>query len=101
MSTHPIVVILQTVDADCHRMHARLQQCLQFLGRQGQSVAHHAPRESTFVDATSAFHDVAPHERFASRYDDEHLVGIGLCSNRVQHSEEVLTRHVGLPHCRG
>ena len=50
---------------------------MQLLSRQRQPVAHHAPRKSTLVDAKSTFHDVAPQEWLASRYDDEHLMGIG------------------------
>ena len=94
IAAHPVVVGLQTVKADGHRMDAGPLESLPALGREVQGVGHHTPREAFLIDGASALFDVAAHQRLTARDDDKHLVRIGILGDAVEHAEEVLLGHV-------
>ena len=59
-----------------------------------QGICHHSPREALFIDGPSTFLDIATHQGFTARNDNEHLVGIGFGSDTIKDTEEVLFRHI-------
>ena len=96
IASHPVVVGLESVETEGDGAHACLDQTHKSFGGKGKSVGDHSPRESFGVDGCTAFFKVGAHEGFASRYDDEDLMGVGLCCDAVEHTEEVVLRHIGL-----
>lgn len=96
IATHPIVVVLQAVEAEGDGMHAGLDQTHKTFGGKGKAVGDHSPWESFGIDGGTAVFEVGSHERFASRDDDEDIVWIGLGGDAVEHSQEVVLGHVGL-----
>ena len=94
MSAHPVVLFLESVQTDGSRVHAGTDEAFQPFGSKEQSVCHHAPRESFFVNGSSAFFQIFAHQRFASGQDDEYLVRVGVCGYIVQHPQEIFFRHV-------
>lgn len=69
---------------------------MEALGREVQRIGDHAPGKTLLIDGPSAFLQVLSHEGFATRYDDEYVVGIGFGCNRVEHMQEILFGHVPL-----
>ena len=63
-------------------------------GGECEAVGDKTPRESTFENGTTALFQVFTQQRLATRDGDEHLMGIGLARNTVEHSQEIFTRHI-------
>ena len=91
---HPVVVLLQSVEADGHRPDTGSEEPLPALGRQVQAVGHHAPGESLLVDGCTAVFEILSHQRLSASDDDTDLVRIGLPGDGVEHAQKVLLRHV-------
>ena len=64
------------------------------LGREVQAVGDHSPWETFVVDCLGAFLKVPTHQRFATSYNDENLVRVGLTGYAVQHAQEVGLGHI-------
>lgn len=94
-AAHPVVVVLQSVEAYRHRAQSCLQQALEALLGECQSVGDDAPWESALVEGASALFQVGAHEGFAAGDDDEHVVRVVLCGDAVEHAEEIFHGHVG------
>ena len=94
MAAHPVVVGLQAVETDGDAVQAGIDKRTETLRCEIESVAHHPPGEAPLVDATATELQIVAHQRFATRYDDEHLVRIAATCHAVEHAEEVLARHV-------
>ena len=99
MPAHPVVVCLQSVEADSDGMEPRFEQGTEAGRRESEAVGHHAPWESLGIDFGAACFQVVAHEGFAARDDDKDLVGVCLGCHAVEHAQEVGRWHVGLHGC--
>ena len=90
-----VVVGGESVEADGGGVQSGCHEGIQPFAGEEESVGHHPPWESAFVDGSSAFLQVAAHQGFASRHHHEYLVWVGLGGHAVQHAQEVLLWHVG------
>ena len=92
---HPVMVLLQAVQADGGAAHAGGQQAPEALLREREAVGDHAPGEALLVDAPSARLQVGTHQRLPARDDHEDGVGLAPGVDAVQHAQEILAGHVG------
>ena len=86
VATHPVMVFLQSIEADGHRTDASLEQAFPALGRQMKGIGDHTPGEAHFIDSPSTLLKIASHQGLTTRDDDKHLVGISLLGNAVEYS---------------
>ena len=96
VAPHPVVVVLEAVEADGDRLQAGVDISVEQLGGEQHAVAHHAPHEALLGDLPAAFGQVLPDGGLASGGDDHHLARVHVCLDLIEHLGEVGKGHVVL-----
>ena len=95
-ATHPVVVELETVEADGQRTQTRGHKALVHSLVVEPSVADDAPSHSASAQGTPYFGQVGPQQGLAAGQDDGEARHNGALRNRVESADEVGQRHIGL-----
>ena len=95
MTSHPVVVVGQAVEAHRDGVDAGPLQLIQPLLVEQQPVGDHAPRELTSVQLQPHVGDVVAQQRLAAGEDDEGRVGVDMRRQSVDSPQKILRRHVG------
>ena len=94
MAAHPGMVFLEAVEADGGGMDAAGEQAVEAPAVEQDAVGHHAPGVLTAVEFFSYVLEVASHQWFASRENNEGGVRIDMRSQAVDYAQEVGSGHV-------
>ena len=95
MAAQTVVLGLESVDRDGHRVQSRREQSVEPLRRERHAVGDHPPRVFAVVERTADPFQVGAHEHLAAREDDHHAVRIDAGRDlAVEHAEKILGRHV-------
>ena len=95
MAAQTVVLGLESVDRDGHRVQSRPEQSVEPLRRERHAVGDHPPRVFAVVERTADPFQVGAHEHLAAREDDHHAVRIDAGRDlAVEHAEKILGRHV-------
>ena len=94
-SSHPVMVVAQTVQADGEAQHASRQEFAQLLLVQQPAVGHDAPRETSVTKRPTYFRQVGTNQRLASRDDHHDLMRIDVWQEGIDRTEEIFGWHVG------
>ena len=95
MAAQTVVLGLESVDRDGHRVQSRPEQSVEPLRRERHAVGDHPPWVFAVVERTADPFQVGAHEHLAAREDDHHAVRIDAVRDlAVEHAEKILGRHV-------
>lgn len=96
-TSHPVMLLLQSVQTDGQRAQSCLTKRTKTLFGQGNTVGDKSPWKMAFLQFGSHLLQVSPHERFASGNDNHDVAGIGMRNDFfVQYLEKILGGHIGL-----
>ena len=73
IAAHPVVVLLETVEAHGDAFQSGLDKFVEFFWGKEHTIAHHAPLKTSFGNLGATVCQVLPHSRLAARGDDRHL----------------------------
>ena len=76
VAPHPVVVVLEAVEADGDGLEAVVHKLVESGGGEGHAVRHHAPHEASLGDLLAAQGQVAAHHGLATGGDDHHLARV-------------------------
>ena len=94
-SAHPVVVVSQAIERNCHGAKASPQEAAELFRSHGETVGHHAPGELHVVKGLAALLQIGTEKRLATGNDHHYLVGIKACRlDAPEHAQEVFQRHV-------
>ena len=73
VAAHPVVVVLEAVEADGDGLQAALHELVEPLGGERHAIGHHAPNEAPFGEGLATGGQVAAHRGLAPGGDDHHV----------------------------
>ena len=94
MAADPVVLRLETVEADGDRVHAAGHKTIEPPLVEQEAVGHHTPGVLAAVEFEAHLLQIVAQQCLAAGEDDEHLVRVDMRSERVDDAQEVHGGHV-------